>query len=126
MRNLDGTEDKSSVALLVGFVGALVILMIVGRLIWAVATVPTTADALRLSLQAIQDKSLSAAIASKPNACSIKGTPGFGWSVECIDIEFTSGSGCRSVSWDIDLWGAPSNGMAGRFESWEDKCRVIR
>ena len=123
MRRSDEARQRSSAALLLGCVSVLVMLIIVGHIVWAVATVPTTADAVRLSHQAIRDKALSETIAARPDACTIKGAPGFGWSVECRDIERTSGSECRSVWWNIDPWGVPSNGIGGRLDSLHDRCR---
>jgi hypothetical protein len=114
--------------MLLGGVGVLFLLIIIGRIVWGIVTVPTTADAFRLSVQAIRDRALSEAVSARPDACSIKGNPGFGWSVECLGIKGRTGSGCRSVWWTIDPWGVPSNpdGTGGRFASMGDECRNVR
>lgn len=127
MRSAEKSEDRSSAPLLLGGVGALIILTIAGRIVWGIAIVPTTNDALRLSLLAIRDDAISEAVQARPDTCSIKGIPGFGWSVECHGIKDNTGPWCRSVWWNIDPWGVPSNpnGTGGRLASLGDECRNV-
>lgn len=128
MQSSNVPRDRSSTAPFLGALGALIILIIMGRIIWGIATVPTTADALRLSLQAIRDDSISEAVMARPETCSIKGIPGFGWSVECHDVKDNTGLWCRSVWWNINPWGVPSNpdGTGGRLASLGEECRNVR
>lgn len=121
-------KEPSSTALFLGVVGALIVLTITGRIIWGIATVPTTADALRLSLELIRVTALSKAVEARPDACSIKGTPGFGWSVECLGIRNDTGPSCRSFWWNIDPWGVPSNpyGWGGRYAAMSEECQDVR
>ena len=92
-----------------GALGAYIILTIMGRLTWGIASVPTTTDALRLSLQAIRDDAISEAVKARSDACSIKGILGFGWTVERHGIKDNTGPWCRSIWWNIDRWEVPSN-----------------
>ena len=127
MRETAGSETGTAKAVMIGIIGVVIALVLAVRFVWAVVAVPTTEDAMRLSIEKIRYASITKAIAARPDACSIKGTPGFGWSVACLDIERTAtspGSWCRSVWWDIDPWGKPTNpnGTGGTFASLEDNC----
>jgi hypothetical protein len=107
---------------------------------------PTSDVALKKSLEAIHDQALTIAIALHPESCTMKGSPRFGWTVECLgvpkhhysDVTFCSPgvrevcvpapptwTDCVSYWWDIDLWGRPSNpnGTGGTVAELSDTCR---
>lgn len=122
------------------------VVLVSGYFAWALHTVPTAEAALRKSLSTIGRPGLSVAVALHPDYCSIEGSPGFRWRVECIGVPMhhytdvticgpvtpeecapapSTWTDCTSFWWNIDAWGQPSNpnGARGKFASMGENCR---
>jgi hypothetical protein len=139
------TAQRSALQLL-GYLGGAIAAVLLIRYALGVYFVPTSDVALKKSLAAIHDQALTIAIALHPDSCTMKGSPGFGWSVECLgvpkhhysEVTFCSPgireicvpapptwTDCVSYWWDIDVWGRPSNpnGTGGTVAELSDTCQ---
>jgi hypothetical protein len=112
-----------------------------------VINAPSTEEAMRRSLRALEKPELEIAFALHPDVCSIKKVSIWKWSVACEDVPMhfyqnitvcdagrpqicgpapSSYENCASFYWDVDLDGNPSDplGIRRKYSSiGAEKCR---